>query len=130
MCHADQNLHEHVARHGRGFWPDAGQALIGGSYILFEESSVVKTNLFPAQQSKVSSGLFLSFFSFSDDQEDRRWLSTDGCSPLESALLSVDDVKPSQVSHLTRWLWLALRGSNKLCFWLIQSVLDGWRLRQ
>jgi len=64
MCHADQNLHEHVARHGRGFWPDAGQALIGGSYILFEESSVVKTNLFPAQQSKVSSGslLFFNFF--------------------------------------------------------------------
>jgi hypothetical protein len=128
MCHTDQNLHEHVTKHSRGFWPDAGQALIGGSYILFEESSVVKTNLFPAQQPKVSSGHFLSFFL--DDQEDRRWLFTDGCPPLELALLSVDDVKPSQVSRLTRWLWLALRGCNKLCFRLIQSVLNDWRLRQ
>lgn len=59
MCHTDQNLHEHVAKHSRGFWPGTGQALIGGSYILFEESSVVKTNLFPAEQAKVSSFIFL-----------------------------------------------------------------------
>jgi ubiquitin-protein ligase E3 D len=54
MCHADQSLHERVAKHGKGFWPEAGQALIGGSYILFEESSVVTTNLYPAEQPKVS----------------------------------------------------------------------------
>jgi ubiquitin-protein ligase E3 D len=128
MCHTDQSLHEQVARHGRGFWPDAGQALIGGSYILFEESSVVMANLFPAQQPKVSSSDFKPFFS--DDQEDRRWLFTDGCLPLGLALPSVDEVKPSQVSRLTRWLWLALRGSNKPCFRLIQSVPDEWRLRR
>ena len=83
-----------------------------------------------SQRSSRRSVLVLFYFLiFLDDQEDRRWLSTDGCSPLKLALLSVD-VKPSQVSRLTRWLWLALRGSNKLCFWLIQSVLDRWRLRQ
>lgn len=54
MCHTDQRLHEQVTKHGRGFWPQAGQALIGGSYILFEESAVVKPNLYPAEQPKVS----------------------------------------------------------------------------
>jgi hypothetical protein len=52
MCHTDQSLHEQVAKRGRGFWPGTGQALIGGSYILFEESSVVKNNLYPAEQPK------------------------------------------------------------------------------
>lgn len=58
MCHADQTLHEHISKHGRGFWPDTGQALVGGSYILFEESSVVKSNLCPAEQPKVCFHLF------------------------------------------------------------------------
>jgi hypothetical protein len=85
MCHGDQSLHDQVAKRSRGFWPNAGQALIGGSYILFEESSVVKSNLFPAEQPKVSASILaLHFCNFSDDQEDRRWLSTDGCSSLRS----------------------------------------------
>jgi len=52
MCHTDQNLHEQVARHSRGFWPEAGQALVGGSYILFEESSIVANNLSSVDQPK------------------------------------------------------------------------------
>lgn len=37
MCHSDQKLHEHVVQHGKGgFWPHLGQALVGGSYLLFE----------------------------------------------------------------------------------------------
>jgi len=52
MCHADQGLHEQVAKHGRGFWPERGQALVGGCYILFEESSVAKTNLCPTDETK------------------------------------------------------------------------------
>jgi hypothetical protein len=87
MCHTDQSLHEQVAKRGRGFWPGTGQALIGGSYILFEESSVVKNNLYPAEQPKVSAFIFLSVFcNLSDDQEDRRWLFTDGYSSLKSTL--------------------------------------------
>ncbi|KAH7928594.1 hypothetical protein BV22DRAFT_193313 [Leucogyrophana mollusca] len=52
MCHTDQTLHEHVAKHGRGFWPEQGEALVGGSYVLFDESSVVNGNLSSMQQSQ------------------------------------------------------------------------------
>ncbi|KAI0821933.1 HECT-like ubiquitin-conjugating enzyme-binding-domain-containing protein [Trametes gibbosa] len=51
MCHSDQRLHDHVQKHSRdGFWPRKGQALIGGSYILFEESAVVQSNLWPMNE--------------------------------------------------------------------------------
>lgn len=54
MCHTDQKLNEHVMKHGKGgFWPEAGQALVGGSYILFEEDSMVKNNLCPSDATKV-----------------------------------------------------------------------------
>jgi hypothetical protein len=54
MCHADQKLHEEVVKRGqRGFWPEPGQALVGGSYILFEESSVARQNLHLTEESKV-----------------------------------------------------------------------------
>lgn len=46
MCHADQKLHEHVQKGSRdGFWPDDGEALVGGSYLLLRESAVVKFNV-------------------------------------------------------------------------------------
>lgn len=49
MCHSDQKLHDQVVRHGKaGFWPAKGQAYVGGSYVLFEESVVVKQNLLGA----------------------------------------------------------------------------------
>ncbi|KXN92166.1 E3 ubiquitin-protein ligase E3D [Leucoagaricus sp. SymC.cos] len=51
MCHSDQKLHEHVVRHGKhGFWPQQGQALVGGSYILFHELAVNQNNLYSSQQ--------------------------------------------------------------------------------
>jgi len=53
MCHTDQKLNEHVMKHGKGgFWPEAGQALVGGSYILFEEGLMVKSNICPADATK------------------------------------------------------------------------------
>ncbi|KAJ7640786.1 HECT-like ubiquitin-conjugating enzyme-binding-domain-containing protein [Mycena polygramma] len=53
MCHTDQKLNDRVMKHGKGgFWPEAGQALVGGSYILFEEESMVKTHLCPADSTK------------------------------------------------------------------------------
>ncbi|KAA1472522.1 hypothetical protein DENSPDRAFT_838816 [Dentipellis sp. KUC8613] len=52
MCHTDQKLSAQVAKHGSGFWPRLGQALVGGSYILFEESAVMKSNLWVADQPK------------------------------------------------------------------------------
>lgn len=62
MCHADQGLNEQVARHAKGgFWPDRGQALVGGSYILFEEGAVMRSNLWTAGNVKVRRFLLLSF---------------------------------------------------------------------
>ena len=45
MCHTDQTLNAQVARHAKGFWPQSGQALVGGSYILFDKSAAVSANL-------------------------------------------------------------------------------------
>ncbi|KAI0631343.1 HECT-like ubiquitin-conjugating enzyme-binding-domain-containing protein [Trametes polyzona] len=51
MCHSDQRLHDHVQKHSReGFWPREGQALVGGSYVLFEESAIVQSNLWPTSE--------------------------------------------------------------------------------
>ena len=51
MCHSDQRLHEHIKKHSaQGFWPQEGEALVGGSYILFEESAVVQSNFWPATE--------------------------------------------------------------------------------
>ncbi len=56
MCHSDQKLHEHVVQHGkRGFWPKEGEALVGGSYILFEESAVLSNNVHASGELKVCS---------------------------------------------------------------------------
>ncbi|KAJ3715053.1 HECT-like ubiquitin-conjugating enzyme-binding-domain-containing protein [Lentinula raphanica] len=46
MCHSSQTLNENVIKNGRsGFWPTPDQALVGGSYILFEDSAMAKDNL-------------------------------------------------------------------------------------
>jgi hypothetical protein len=53
MCHTDQTLNAQVARHARGFWPRSGQALVGGSYILFDKSAAVSANLRTVEKPKV-----------------------------------------------------------------------------
>ena len=53
MCHADQKLNERVMSAGRGLWPAAGQALVGGSYVLFDQTSVSSHNLRVAEQARV-----------------------------------------------------------------------------
>lgn len=54
MCHTDQKLHDQAVKHGQmGFWPQPGQCLVGGSYILFEESDMSLQNLHRAQENKV-----------------------------------------------------------------------------
>jgi hypothetical protein len=46
MCHHDQKLADRVAQSAKeGFWPTRGECLVGGSYLLLEESSVVVMNL-------------------------------------------------------------------------------------
>jgi hypothetical protein len=55
MCHADQKLHDQVIKYAtNGFWPRDGQALVGGSYIMFENRSVMEGNLRPVDKTKVS----------------------------------------------------------------------------
>jgi hypothetical protein len=53
MCHTDQTLNAQVARHAKGFWPRSEQALVGGSYILFDKSAAVSANLRPVEKPKV-----------------------------------------------------------------------------
>lgn len=53
MCHTDQTLNAQVARHAKGFWPRSGQALVGGSYILFDKSAAVGANLRTVEKPKV-----------------------------------------------------------------------------
>jgi len=53
MCHTDQTLNAQVARHAKGFWPRSGQALVGGSYILFDKSAAVIANLRSVEKPKV-----------------------------------------------------------------------------
>ena len=66
MCHSDQKLHDHVVQHGRhGFWPKDGQALVGGSYILFRESAINQNNLHASRQNQVSTSLLLHLYSSS-----------------------------------------------------------------
>src|SRR5712672_28982 len=53
MCHTDQVLNAQVARHAKGFLPQSGQALVGGSYILFDKSAAVVANLRLVEKHKV-----------------------------------------------------------------------------
>ena len=78
MCHTDQSLHEQVVKTGKtGFWPSPGQALVGGSYILFDNSAMSTSNLYLAKEASVRPTLLcFILYSRSDDKEDRRWLST------------------------------------------------------
>jgi ubiquitin-protein ligase E3 D len=52
MCHSDQRLSDRIASYTTGLWPSPGQALVGGSYILFESSSLV-SNFRCSEASKV-----------------------------------------------------------------------------
>lgn len=54
MCHADQTLHNHIAKHGRGFWPEDSEALVGGGYILFQQSAIVSNNVSCTEQPLVN----------------------------------------------------------------------------
>lgn len=53
VCHRDQKLHEEVSKHSDGFWPRPDQVLVGGSYLIVEESSVVQYNLHRDESTKV-----------------------------------------------------------------------------
>ncbi|KAF8478314.1 HECT-like ubiquitin-conjugating enzyme-binding-domain-containing protein [Gautieria morchelliformis] len=52
MCHSDQRLSDRIALYTTGLWPSPGQALVGGSYILFESSCLVGSNFRCSEASK------------------------------------------------------------------------------
>lgn len=58
MCHPDQKVTEHIAQYSKGIWPKKWQAFVGGSYFLFDGSSVVRTNLKVVSSGKVSNASF------------------------------------------------------------------------
>lgn len=75
MCHSDQRLHDHVQQHSRdGFWPREGQALVGGSYILFEESAIVHSNMWPTTDEDYKVSVRLLLLRISGRIEGRRWV--------------------------------------------------------
>lgn len=78
MCHADQKLQSHIMQHSvEGFWPSEDTALVGGSYILFDESAMVKNNCW-LEERKVS-GDTKSCYTLLGRKEGRRWDFTSGC---------------------------------------------------
>ena len=77
MCHSDQKLHDHVQKHSsQGFWPTEGQALVGGSYLLFEQSAMSAHNICAIEhgdESKVSSSPIGGSRNSSGRKEGQRW---------------------------------------------------------
>ena len=77
MCHHDQKLHDEVTKHTKGFWPKPSQALVGGSYFLFDESAIVKTNIRVVDSAMVSRFHLLFYYSYRilGAQEGRHWVT-------------------------------------------------------
>ena len=117
MCHSDQKLHAQVAMHSRGFWPEKGQALVGGSYILLEESCMVKNNLCPADENKASFVLLRSQRTF---KKTSVGLHTSG--RFFYRLLSV-------LRNRFGWFWCSVGSIERGNFWLIQHVQEQYFTR-
>ncbi|PVG01457.1 hypothetical protein CPB86DRAFT_104586 [Serendipita vermifera] len=55
MCHQDQKLTERITQGAKeGFWPAKDECLVGGSYLLFEEASIIKSNTKQTDKKNVS----------------------------------------------------------------------------
>ncbi|KAF9568276.1 hypothetical protein CPC08DRAFT_702699 [Agrocybe pediades] len=53
MCHGDQKLHDQVTKQGKaGFWPNVGEGLVGGSYVLFDDEDMFRSNLYLGRDRK------------------------------------------------------------------------------
>ena len=72
MCHADQKLTDQITRHREGgFRPEPGQAFVGGSYMLLDESGMVTDNLLPREESGAARTPPVSTFIFIHRTERR-----------------------------------------------------------
>ncbi|GJJ14995.1 hypothetical protein Clacol_009266 [Clathrus columnatus] len=59
MCHSDQKMTSRVSLYANGLWPSPGQALVGGSYILFDSSSIVGSNVRDGRAVMVSRAILI-----------------------------------------------------------------------
>lgn len=57
MCHSDQKMTDRIALYAKGLWPVPGQALVGGSYILFDSTSLVTSSIRPIERTQVSNNI-------------------------------------------------------------------------
>ncbi|KAH7098859.1 HECT-like ubiquitin-conjugating enzyme-binding-domain-containing protein [Auriculariales sp. MPI-PUGE-AT-0066] len=108
MCHHDQKLTDQAAKAAHGFWPVEGQALVGGSYILFDASAVVVTNV------KATSSAATSLRNDKDEWEIVRCLCgavIGRCQPSKSgpARSPFDDQAPPEPSLTYRIAKYSLR---------------------
>jgi hypothetical protein len=111
MCHSDQKLTDRVAVYANGLWPTPGQALVGGSYVLFESSSLVMSNIRVSDRSKVSftrfsnmsfsfvPGLYVSFLSppLPGPEEGLHWVFLPVVVVLPCGCLCASGSEPMQV---------------------------------
>ncbi|KAF5389621.1 hypothetical protein D9757_004143 [Collybiopsis confluens] len=82
MCHSSQTLNENIIQNGRsGFWPESDQALVGGSYIIFENAAMAKDNLLPELPKVSLTPLFLWTIKKTDVGEPHQRSRTFGCHP-------------------------------------------------
>lgn len=119
MCHSDQKLHEHVTRHSNeGFWPTPEYALVGGSYLLFEQSVVMKQHLWPEEEypeRKVSRLPSVHFHITAGHREGRRWIFTNGCLRRVLACIVCVRPKPLQVLVVELGVMLACEAAAGRC---------------
>ena len=103
MCHQDQKITERIAQYSKGIWPKKGQAFVGGSYFLFDGSSVVRTNLKVVDSVTVSDffPLYLYIFCGRTRRPTPASLHRRGKPRVLDPLL-LSYVKPLQVSSVLR----------------------------
>ena len=101
MCHSDQKLHAEVMENAKsGFWPKEGEALVGGSYIVFEGSSVVETHFHQLQAREVS--LVSKFLDTPDTKK-----AIVGLSPTRGPIQT--GFPGRRIRGSPRWFWRVLK---------------------
>jgi ubiquitin-protein ligase E3 D len=116
MCHTDQKLNAQVARNAKGFWPQNGQALVGGSYILFDKSTTVSANLRLVERAKVSLDLFFLLWVLGAE----RWTSR------RPALANLPTSGRLRSSDYRCFVCLSKPHEGFGCCWLLRRLSKLW----
>lgn len=121
MCHSDQKLHKEVMENAkRGFWPKQGEALVGGSYIVFGGSGVVKAHFRQLEAREVS-----LTFEFPGCKEGHRRDNTTRGSIRTGFLRPSDPLKPLLVFAVLKvWVSFVALTAGTMYLWLIQDIQE------